>query len=296
MTTDDNVGRVKAPEASNHLTLNSGIHQLVQQPGDPDPKAVAVAKAVLEKEAPDFAILFGSRARGDWGKESDIDLMLVTTEEPDGETRQAASEAASITAAREYGHETPVQIVWRTLEQYRHNRRYRNSLETEALRDAVVMPRDSEEYNASHYEDEETEYQHDWSAYNERLRHAEIHLAGFAKIEQPGYTDLEMGQKAQTLMEQSMKALIRAAGGNYRKEHDIGNLLGGMRHFDPEGMGEFELQIPPNVYSEYRGGDSEYYERESPELTSYPNYAERTMEDAVRIIERAKKLRRQSTL
>ena len=296
MTTPDTAGRVKAPKDGNHLPSNSGVHQFVQHPGDPDPKAVAVARAVLEKEAPDFAILFGSRARGDWGEKSDIDLMLVTMEEPDGETRQAASEAASITAAREYGHETPVQIVWRTLEQYRHNRRYWNSLETEAFRDGVVMPRDSEEYNASHYEDEETEYQHDWSAYDERLRHAEIHLAGFAKMEQTGYTDLEMGQKAQSLMEHSMKALIRAAGGIYRKEHDIGNLLGGMRHFDPEGMGEFELQIPPNVYSEYRGGDSEYYEREWPELTSYPNYAERTMEDAVRIIERAKELRRQSSL
>lgn len=93
-----------------------------------------------------------------------------------------------------------------------------------------------------------------------------------------------------------MKALISAAGGNYRKEHEIGNLLGGMRHFDPDGTGEFGLQIPPNFYSKYRGGDSEYYESESPELTSYPNYAERTMEDSVRIIERAKELRRQSTL
>lgn len=274
----------------------SHVHHIVKHPGGPDPKAVAVARSVLEKEGPDFAILFGSRARGDWREGSDIDLMLVTPEEPSGETRQAASEAASITAAREYGQETPVQIVWRTLEQYRHNRRYWNSLETEALRDGVVMPRNNEEYNASNYEDEKTEYQHDWSAYNERLRHAEIHLAGFAKMEQTGYTDIEMGQKAQNLMEHSMKALIRAAGGNYRKEHDIGNLLGGMRHFDPEGMGDFGLQISPNVYSEYRGGDSEYYERESPELTSYSNYAERTMEDAVRIIERAKELRRESTL
>lgn len=158
------------------------------------------------------------------------------------------------------------------------------------------MPRNGEEYNASHYEDKVTEYQYDWSAYNERLRHAENHLAGFAKMEQTGYTDIEMGQKAQNLMEHPMKALILAVGGNYRKDHDIGNLLGGMRHFYLDGTGEFGLQIPPNVYSKYRGGDSEYYESESPALTSYPNYAERTMEDAVRVIERAKELRRLSTL
>ncbi len=296
MTNDDTTGRVKAPQAENAPTPNGSVRHLVQYPGGPDPKAVAVARSVLEKEGPDFAILFGSRARGDWSEESDIDLMLVTPEKPDGETRQAASEAACATAAHEYGHETPVQIVWRTPEQYRYNRRYWNSLETEAFRDGVVMPRNSEEYNASDYEDEETEYQHDWSGYNERLRHAEVHLAGFAKMEQIGFTDLEMGQKAQNLMEHSMKALIRAAGGNYRKEHDIGNLLGGIRHFDPEGMGEFGLQIPPDVYSEYRGGDSEYYDRKWPELTSYPNYAERTMEDAARIIERAKELRSQSAL
>lgn len=156
MTTDDTAGNVKRPKAKDQ-TPSGRVHHPLRHPGSPDPKAVAVARSVLETEEPDFAILFGSRARGDWREASDIDLMLVTPEKPGGETRQAASEAASIAAAREYGHDMPVQIVWRTLEQYRRNRRYRNSLETEALRDGVVMPKNGEEYNASHYEDEKTE-------------------------------------------------------------------------------------------------------------------------------------------
>ena len=49
---------------------------------EPGPRAIAVAKAVLERENPDFAILFGSRARGDWTEDSDIDLMLVTSRVP----------------------------------------------------------------------------------------------------------------------------------------------------------------------------------------------------------------------
>ena len=263
--------------------------------GNPDPKALIVAKAVVESESPDFGILFGSRARGDWSEYSDIDLLLVTPEHPSEDAQRTASQVASAAAHKEYGRETLVQVIWRTREQYRRLRRYWNSLETEAHRDGVIMPGNSEEFSTRKFEDDKTEYEHDWSPYEGRLRHAEIHLAEFAKMEETGFSDLGMGQKAQNLMEHSIKALIRAANGTYRKEHDIGNLLGGVRHFDPEGMGEFSLQIPPNVYSEYRGGESEYYKRQWPELTTYQDYARKTMEDAVTILQRAMHLRRNRT-
>ena len=39
------------------------------------------------------------------------------------------------------------------------------------------MPRDPENYSSHDYEDEETEYEVDWTTYDQSLRHAEIHLA-----------------------------------------------------------------------------------------------------------------------
>ena len=70
--------------SSYRKTPNGNASDIIQSLGHPDPRAIAVARAVLEREGPEFTILFGSRARGDWDEESDIDLMLVTGEAPGG--------------------------------------------------------------------------------------------------------------------------------------------------------------------------------------------------------------------
>ena len=52
---------------------------------DYDARALRVARVVQERAQPEFAILFGSRARGDHDElTSDIDVMLVLDAEPGG--------------------------------------------------------------------------------------------------------------------------------------------------------------------------------------------------------------------
>ena len=154
------------------------------------------------------------------------------------------------------------------------------------------MPRHPESYRSDDYEDETTEYAYDWSNYNERLRHAETHLAEFIFMSEQNRSDMVIGQQAQNALEHGMKALIAAAGGQYSNTHNIGILLGNVRHFDPE-LRDFRLAIPPDVYSEYEG-EAEYLERRHPELTQYPDFAEKTAADATQIINRAKILRAQA--
>ena len=108
-----------------------------------DPKALQVAKAVQQREQPELVILFGSRARGDYEElKSDIDVMLVQAAEPRGTDQKSAESAALKASQATYGREVPVELVWRTLDEFRHNRRYINSVETRAVRDGVIMPRD----------------------------------------------------------------------------------------------------------------------------------------------------------
>ena len=57
-------------------------------------------------------------------------------------------------------------------------------------------------------------------------------------------------------------------------------------------MRDFSLQIPPDVYNEY-AGDLAYNQRGQPELTSYPDYAEKTRVAVERIINRAREVRGQ---
>ncbi len=254
-----------------------------------DDRALQVARMVQRRERPDLTILFGSRSRGDHdGLRSDIDIMLVQRAEPGPDGKQLATEAAKAFAAEAYGRAVPVQLVWRTLDEFRFNRRYVNSVETNAVRDGVIMPRDQEGYSASRYEDEENEYEYDWSNYRERIRHAEAHLRGFIIMSETGADDILIGQQAQNTLEHGMKALIAAAEGKYSNTHSISELLGNIRYFDEE-MRDFRLSIPPDVYTEYEG-EAEYRQRRQPELTSYSDYLERTSADALRIIERAKEL------
>ena len=67
------------------------------EPHKADPLAFAVAEVVQRSVAPARVILFGSRARGDHRPDSDIDLLVIST---NGNT--AGPELGARFAAREY--------------------------------------------------------------------------------------------------------------------------------------------------------------------------------------------------
>ena len=46
-----------------------------------DRRALAVAQAAYDAVAPETVILFGSRARGDYRADSDIDLLLIVVDD-----------------------------------------------------------------------------------------------------------------------------------------------------------------------------------------------------------------------
>ena len=259
---------------------------------EPDPLAVTVARLVREREQPELTILFGSRARGDHSEQkSDIDVLLIDADEPAAERKWSAALAANETAASAYGRRIPVQLIWRTLDEFRHHRRYVNSVETNAIREGIIMPRNPGDYSLSNYEDDDTEYEYDWSNYDERLRHAEAHLDAFLLLADAGRNDLIIGQQAQNVFELGMKALIVAAGGAYSNTHNIGDLLGAVRHFD-KSMADFRLNLPPDPYTQYEG-EAEYRPRRQPQLTEYEDYVRQTSDDISRIINRARELRDQ---
>lgn len=258
----------------------------------PDAKALQVARLTQDCEQPEFSVLFGSRARGDHDElHSDIDVLLVAPTEPDDAGRQAAEVAAQAAARTAYGREVPVQLVWRTLGTFRHNRRFANSLETYAMREGIVMPRDPNQYRAANYEDEETEYEYNWTNYDNRILHAELHLDMLQTAYESGKHDLMIGQHAQNALEHGLKALLEAHGAGkgqgYNNTHSIGDLLGFVRYRVPE-LQDFKLGIDPAIYTEY-GGGGEYHEtRRHPELTRQADYFNRTVADITSIINLAR--------
>ena len=164
-----------------------------------------------------YSDLFGSRARGDHDDlKSDIDILLVQESEPDADHKRLAIREAAVIAKEAYGRVVPVELVWRTRDRFRFNRRYVNSIETNAVHDGVLMPLDPERFIPSEYEDAESEYEYDWSNYRERIRHAETHLDEFTFMAESNRSDLVIGQQARNALEHGMKALIAAAADDTR--------------------------------------------------------------------------------
>ena len=260
-----------------------------------DARARQVAQLAQGRERADFAVLFGSRARGDHDElESDIDVLLVLADEPDDAGKAEAVKSARQAAQAAYGRAVPVQLVWRSLETFRRNRRYANSLESNAMREGIVMPRDPSQYRAGDYEDEETEYEYNWSNYDNRMLHAELHLDMLQSAYETGKHDLMIGQQAQSALEHGLKALLEAhgvgQGQGYRNTHDIGELLGNVRYRIAE-LADFRLAIDPAIYTEYAGGGEYQETRRQPLLTGQADYLERTVGDVEFIIRQARDAR-----
>ena len=256
-----------------------------------DPRALSVARAVHEREQPLATILFGSRARGDYEeRRSDIDIMVVQTEEPDGEYKGSVAEWTEGIVRANYGRRVPVQLVWFSEQEFSEGKRYVNHVATQALFDGVIMTQNPEEYHNRDADDEATEYEYDWTPYDERLRHAEAHLTAFEDMIDLGRIDLLIGQQAQNALEHAMKALLEAHSARYQRTHNIGDLLGRVRDVDPD-LRRFQFSIPPDIYTQYAGEQVYRLTRRQPLLTEQPGYRERTVNDAQRIINRAREVR-----
>ena len=107
-----------------------------------DPKARAVAKAVYDALNPRSVILFGSRARGDFRRDSDIDLLIITDGERGGNDRHgAARNAAYAKSAEVYGarNRLGVDFLYMSEDKFRHCRRAKNHVAGQAARDGVDM-------------------------------------------------------------------------------------------------------------------------------------------------------------
>ncbi len=96
-----------------------------------DPRALTVARQLQDLVAPAQVVLFGSRARGDWHDESDIDLMVIADSLSSEERRALTRLGRQLrqgTTTRLYGGPVYVQILSMTRAEFNRARRSRMHL------------------------------------------------------------------------------------------------------------------------------------------------------------------------
>jgi predicted nucleotidyltransferase len=73
---------------------------------DADPKLAEIVRRLIAAYAPERIYLFGSRARGDSGPDSDYDLMLVVPDSASEEQQRSAMAYDKL-----WGTQAPVDVV-----------------------------------------------------------------------------------------------------------------------------------------------------------------------------------------
>ena len=201
-----------------------------------DPIGLAVAKAAQEAVPEATVILFGSRARGDHGPNSDVDLMVVA----DTNDRmallgiQGAADRAACLKLCEFKGKFGYDVIGIMRQRFGYCRRARNHVAGQVLRDGVIM--NDDEFDDLSDEDFDDGYPRDWPDIRQRLINARRWLRSLNHNIDTGNDDQELiGFVAQQAVENALKGWISAIDCDYRNIHRIDELADILMDNVPEG-------------------------------------------------------------
>ena len=232
------------------------VHLIDAGPGNPalltakyDARALAVGQAVLRETGAQDVILFGSRARGDYREDSDIDLLLIHLCPKDHELRAKVKDNATAAAAALYGSPVGVDLIWFSPEEFDRMRRSHNHVTAIAAEEGIAM--DGQAAREEHQNDGE-DYSSELNITEQRCYHARAHLRVLRRTIEDGEIALMVGQQAHQVMEHAMKGLISASGRRYPRHHELLDLESQMRRADPGFT--YPLGSPLKALNDYAGG------------------------------------------
>ena len=184
----------------------------------PDPRACAIARAVADDVYPDTVILFGSRARGDFTTESDVDLLIIMgADHLTHEEFVRASKVAHDKSGEVYGHPMGVDVVHLNVNDFNEGRRARNHVAGQAVRDGVDPGGEKVVYDNP----EPT----NWPDIQQRIINARREVRVLNVLVRGRFADQEaIGFHAQQALENALKGWISALDTDYRNTHNLGDL------------------------------------------------------------------------
>ena len=193
----------------------------------PDPRACAVARAVGEMVRPDQVILFGSRARGDFSPDSDIDLLIITGSDPvDQQTYQRTSAVAHRKVEELYGDSIDVDLIRMSEGAFHDGRRARNHVAGQAVRDGFDANGDKVTYDNP----EPT----NWPDIRQRMDNAERELGVLKILVEANAAQEAIGFHAQQALENALKGWISVLDADYSNTHDLTKLIAIVRQHPAE--------------------------------------------------------------
>ena len=211
------------------LTTKAGaIHGRLPSPsGEPDPDAVAVAWSVCQQVQPLQAYLFGSRARGDYDNDSDIDIAIITGDRVPEYLRLTIDRIARQAATSLHPGLPAADVSFLTVEEFCSGRVKKNTLANSIAKEGTLIMNG----NATGYDAESEEETVNWDDVAARIASAQEAVKGLEILIRDEAAPASLvGYTAQQALEHAYKALIAAQGETYptgrRDGHNLRILVG----------------------------------------------------------------------
>ena len=198
-----------------------------------DPKARAVAQAVYDAIRPLAVILFGSRARGDYRDDSDVDLLVITDDEADDRATYAAARAVAHRKLDElYDLRVGVDVLDFTKSRFAYCCRARNHVAGQALRDGVIVSEAG--LNPNDFPADSNDEPANWPDIRQRSIAATRNIVSMTNLITTNSPLEDVGFHAQQAVENALKGWISALDDEYKNIHDLGELAAIVRKHPAE--------------------------------------------------------------
>ena len=187
--------------------------------GKPDPLALEIARVAQEWAKPAVVMLFGSRARGDYRDDSDIDLLVITD---DAEPRKSvlAASAGVRSHRKQTGVVIPDDIIGMTRTRFNRCRLAKQHIAGQADSYGIVMSGERPEYD-----ERDDAYPDHWPETQRRIRATERWLKNYTERVESGHWDQEgMGFEAQQTVENALKGWLSCLNHNASYTHNLRDL------------------------------------------------------------------------
>lgn len=208
--------------------------------GTPDPDALAVARAVFDHIEPVQAILFGSRARGDYLSDSDIDIAVITGDPVPEDRRLDIDEIAARASAALHPDAPSTDVSFLTVTELLAGRVKKNTLANSIAKEGKPIMDGSPVGHGIGDQEEPV----NWDDVDARVKSAQEAVLSLEILADSGRSPERMlGYAAQQALEHAYKALIAAHGEVYptggRDGHNLRILIGRIQ----EVLGQ-DFQVP----------------------------------------------------
>ena len=252
-----------------------------------DPRAVSVAQKARERIDAECVILFGSRSRADWNRESDIDLMAIVRDAPARDERERATETVRRILAETYSERgcMPMDLLFLSETDYRRRAKSVNNVAAIASREGIKLARDPEDYAEPETEIDDEVEREDRIL---RIADANLHYRAMNALLDGGIADKTIVFYAFQVIKHGMRALISALGHRYPHNKDLNELANVIAETDGEWDWHFVSDL--SQLSGYSEGDPNLYMENTNPVTDFTRMANAVTDDIELIYRRIQEI------